>query len=237
MSVRLPAPEVRGFVGTAGSGKTWAMQRLMAATIRQTEGWAFVALDLNAEIPSAGATRGRPPIRFTRVDTPAAARAAIEDGRRLVCLTPPPGAELAGGWDARRPYAPLADELARLAVEAPRPVVVVIPEAHTSCREGYPLPHWVGQIAHRSRHVGAGCWWDTQHFADVSKDLLRASVSGLYLFANAGGSDLERVRRMGGPELVEAVEEAGRRAAKGQPGWHVRLSTLDRRPPYRLTRA
>lgn len=223
---------VRAFVGTCKSGKTYTLQALVARSLREGRGWRFVVLDLNAEWP-AEPFKGAPPLRYTVVRTSGEARAALDAGRELVIVQPD-----GDGDNTERPWAALADELGAAAIDAAGYVCVVLPEAHTSAREHYPLPPSIRTIAHRYRHpsVRAGVWWDTQHFADVSKDLLRASTL-IYLFANAARTDLDEAKRLGGPELVAAIEEAGRRALAGEPGWHVRLTTLHRAPPYTLRRA
>lgn len=236
---------IRGFYGSCGSGKTHTMKALVGASLAKGRG-PFLVLDLNGEWAGAGgldapvrAAGGR--YRWTRARDVASAAGALDAGALLVLVQPGREAlELPEGASHElrmRPLAPIADELAGLAIEHAGPAILVLPEAHTSAREGYPLPPHLRTIAHRWRHraVNAGCWFDTQHFADVSKDLERAARY-LYLFGNAGHADLRKVRDIGGDALVQAVTEAGRRAARGQPGYHVRVGQLDRSGPFELRR-
>lgn len=232
---------IRGFVGSCGSGKTWAMQSLVGYALRHGRG-PFLVLDPNGEwAPGALAEPIRAHgggYRWARCASVDEARACmeLEESKRPRLVIVVPGS-IDDAEDGDRPLAGPADALARVAIDYPGPAIVCLPEAHTSAREHYPLPPALRSIAHRWRHsaVNAGCWWDTQHFADVSKDLERASTL-LYLFGNAGHADGLKLRQLGGPELVSAVSECGARAAAGEPGWHVRLTTLERRPPFELRR-
>lgn len=236
----MSAGTVRAFVGTCGSGKTFTMQTLVAASCRAGRG-PFVVLDLNGEwCPAAGGALAEPfrkvggSYRWSRAKDGAGAAAALAAGHSLVVVHP--SRELLEADDAPpAPLAPLADELARVCIDHPTLAILCLPEAHTSAREHYPLPGALRNIAHRHRHIGTGIWWDTQHFADVSKDLERASTL-IYLFGNAGEADKQKIMRIGGKELAEAVAECGARASRGEPGWHVRLDTLSRRPPFELRR-
>jgi hypothetical protein len=234
-----------GFYGSCGSGKTFTMKRLVGTACAKGRG-PFVVLDLNDEWagdsgldPAVRAAAGG--YRWCRVPDASHAAAAVADGFALVLVQPgataldlPPDAphEL-----RMRPLAPLADELAGVAIKHPGPAVLVLPEAHMSAREGYPLPPNLRTIAHRWRHkpVNAGCWWDTQHFADVSKDLERCAAH-LYFFGNASAVDLRRIRDLAGDACAAAVLECGKRAAAGEPGYHVRVGTLDRSGPFPLRR-
>lgn len=233
---------VRGFVGSCGSGKTWTMQALVAASCRAGRG-PFVVLDLNAEwVPEAGGALAEPirkvggSYRWSRAKTAEQAAAALAAGHSLV-IVHPDRATFEAEDAPPAPLAPLADELGRVCIDHPTLAILCLPEAHTSAREHYPLPASLRTIAHRHRHtaVRAGIWWDTQHFADVSKDLERASGL-LYLFANAGHADRLKLQQLGGRELAASIEECGTRASGGAPGWHVRLDTLSRRPPFELRR-
>jgi len=241
---------IRGFYGSCGSGKTHTIKVLVGLSLKANRG-PFVVCDLNNEWAKRGAGLDEPirraggSYRWCRVPDARTAAAALADGFGLV-LVQPGAAELDLPPDAphdlrMRPLAPLVDELGAACIAHPGPAILVLPEAHTSAREGYPLPPSLRSIVHRWRHpsVNAGLWYDTQHFADVSKDLERAARY-LYLFANGSAVDLRKIRELGGtvggPMLEAAIIEAGKRATKGQPGYHVRLGMLDRGGPYKLRR-
>ena len=219
-------PELRGFVGACKAGKTYTMQCLAAAAARQGA-YNLAVLDLNAEWPERKCWAGVAGLDITRARSIQSGAAAIAEKRPVVIV------DAGEGADHVAPHAQSANDLAAACIASPAAWLLLLPEAHTSAREGYPLPRHLGEIAHRHRHPGVrtGCWWDTQHLSEVSKDLMRAS-STLYLFGGSQFGDGGRLKRMGGQGLVDAVAKCGQRAANGEPGWHVRFRPLDPSGPH-----
>lgn len=218
---------VRAAIGACQSGKTYHLQRLVAGSLADPHShWSFVVLDLNNEWPGEHRV-----LRVARATTVGGARKAIAAGEAFVVMRPPMDAQA----DGYVPWADVANELADIAVRAPRFVILVLPEAHLACRENYPLPKAVGSIVHRFRHptCRSGLWVDTQHFADIKKEIVK-EAQWLYLFATGAEEDLEAIRRRYGRPVAEAVRSLGpilsvRDAANKPkwPGWHVRLSILN----------
>ncbi len=237
---------VRACIGACGSGKTYALQSLVANALRARIGWAFIVLDLNSEWP------GKPGASLRRaiVHDAAGARAALSPDERTniaglaVNPRPPhalvlvrPNASSASSGPVK--WGPLVDELAEVALNNPHHprVCLVISEAHTALKEGYPIPKHIGEIVHRFRHpsVRAGLWMDTQHWARLSKEALDECVQ-IYCFATGSPRSLNVLREYGGRELQDAVQRCGALAKDGQPGWHVRISPLHCTPPFQLRR-
>lgn len=223
-----------GAFGSCGSGKSYAIQRMVARELRRPHGWSFVDLDLNGEIPSrAPALVGSPPLRVFVAHTPDEARVALNRGARFVVVQP--------GQDVDDSDIPaIADELARHVWEVGG-TILVLPEAHVACPEGRGVPPHVARILHRFRHNrgargnGCGLWYDSQHFSRLSKRV--EDETRLFLFhATSTPRDVERIRDLGGPELVRLVDECARRLAAGEKGWHVPVSSMNPRPPFGLNR-
>lgn len=220
---------IRLFTGACGTGKTFALKTIAAAQLRRRVHWAHLVLDLNNEWPGPPG-RGLLP---TYVKTVAGARKALADGRDFVIVRP---ALEAGDHQRPAPWATLANELADVAIKGP-PTILILPEAHTAILEGYPVPPHLATILHRFRHpdVRAGLWVDTQHLRDLAKPVLN-EAQRLYLFSTGAPGSIDRAKKLGGPELVAALQEAGRRHDSGSVGWHVQVSPINPRPPFELVR-
>lgn len=206
--------------GACGSGKTYTLRKRLGHTLRTTR-WSALVLDANGEFcePRDDAMTGPTFARTTAVATVGDARAALRDGRRLVALDV---RKVAVDYKLANPFAPVADELANVAIERGG-IVLVVPEAHWSMRESYPLPPALGRIVHQWRHLGVCLWADTQNPADVKKEAL-AAANYLYIHRSAP-RDLPQFRNVGGVELVEAVRRLGALAdGTGQAGWHIRYN-------------
>lgn len=205
-----------GAVGVCRSGKTYGMQRMVAAELRQgASPWRIVILDVNREWPGEPA-RGAPPIRFVVASSAGQVARALVSGERAVLVRPPFGTV---GESARdRAF---ADDLARVAIQHPGPVALAIPEVHRYLEEGAKAPPHLRTVIHQHRHTRTGLLWDTQQFADVRKELLRETTYGLRLYAQVHASSLKRVREEYGPRAVALLREAARRMRAGERGWHV----------------
>lgn len=207
---------IYGSVGICRSGKTYGMQRMVAAELRNARSpWRVVILDVNREWPGEPA-RGAPAIRFAVASSPGQVARALASGERAVLVRPPFGSVAESERDRA-----FADDLAHVAIAHRGPVVLVIPEVHRYLEEGAKAPRHLRTIIHQHRHTQTGLLWDTQQFADVRKELLRETTYGLRLYGQAHASSIKRVREEFGPNAVRLVREAAARARRGERGWHV----------------
>ncbi len=220
--------------GAGGSGKSYRIQRMVGAEVRRARGWAFVVLDLNSEWtdPQKNAgLHGQPTIAIARARNANEVRAALAAGARLVVVQP--------GMDFDDRLVPeLANELGQVVTSwrpPPTSTVLVLPEAHVACPEGKPVPQFVARILHRFRHFGCGLWCDTQHPARLSKRV-EDEAQQFFFHATSSARDLDRYRDLGGDELVQRVNEACAYFDRKIPGYHVHVSAMRKRGPYRLTR-
>lgn len=209
-------------VGVCGSGKTYALQTIIADEIRRKSDWRILVLDTNGEWPGPPAI-GLPKGTYAGVVTPQGAKRALDAGARAVLVRP---ASLVGDEEKARE---LADALAFVATSHLQPVMLVLPEVHRYAREGKPLPQYLGVIVHQWRHTRTGLLCDTQHFQDVKKEILRECGTFL-LFAQRHHTSLDQIEALAGATVRAQVEEASRRKDGGDPGWCVRW------PPNEITR-
>lgn len=215
---------MRAYIGASESGKTYTM----GAHVRQAAlaGWRVVVVDLVQEWPRAGLFRG---LEWSRTSDLRRAMGTVVAGRPVTIYQPHTTDD--------ETVAVHVDHIAEAAIRAPFGVLLAVPEAHVAFREHRRLGEHVGEVVTRFRHrnVNVRLWIDTQMLADVSKrvwDVCRE----VYLFGGAARRDGGRVRELGGRELEAKINEAGALAARGRPGYHVRVTPLDCRPPFRLER-
>lgn len=113
---------------------------------------------------------------------------------------------------------------------------IAISEAHMLAPNGPPLSPGFQGMATRWRHLHLAVWLDTQRPASLHRTVTElATVVGL--FAVTGPRDADAVAELVNHknDLLAANEEACRRLAAGESGWHVRLG-INRSPPYTLVR-
>lgn len=211
----------RCFIGTCGSGKTYALQE-NARVAADTSPWSFLVLDVNEEWPDARVWRGFRG-RMCRVSSAANAKRKLDEGARVVLLTPGMDLEAMSG---KNPFESIAQDLARIAIEG-GPTVLVLPEAHQVVSEGSgPLKGYIKYIVHRWRHAKANVWWDTQNPQDVSKEMFRGTTF-IAWFASGGWQD-DAVLAKVSAEAAKAsrfVTEHAEPNGMGckRPGWHLRI--------------
>lgn len=215
---------MHAYIGAAGAGKTYTMQAHATEAVRA--GWCFVVLDQVNEWP--GPHPGWSGVEVTTTSDVRAAQRCVMAGRELTVLRPQRGTNAAA----------ILETIAGTAIAAPSGVVVCVPEADRALREHSTLGPHVRDILHRWRHpdMSARIWWDTQQLADVKKEAL-AAATRIHLFGGATWRDSGIVRKLGGPELECAIDNAGDEALRGTKGYHVALSPLSSRPPFKLQRA
>lgn len=213
-------------LGSCGSGKTFHLMRLVALALRDPA-WSsarFVVLDVAGAGHGRGQwpgepARGTPRIRAVVVRSVDQVRDALDAGERYVIVRP---ALDMRSPDPAPPWHQLAGDLAHVACELRR-VVLVLPEAHTSCREGYPLPYAIGEMCHAHRHHQVDLWADTQQPQYVKKELLVACET-VYWFASTY-RDHRTCRDLFGPEAAAGAARASAERLAGGPGWHVEIPT------------
>lgn len=224
---------MRGALGACRTGKTFTLHRHMRRELVKPAGWRFLDVDLNAEVAKGRALglHGAPAIRVTLADSAGAAASALQSGARLVVVSPGDNFD-----DANVPA--FVDELAGVALSA-RGVILVVHEAHVSMPEGKTVPPKLAALLHRFGHFDCGLWYDTQHFARLSKRV--EDETQLFLFHGTGsGRDHRRIREFGGDhatELLEAVKACAAKASAGEKGWHIPVDSMNPAPPYRMVRS
>jgi hypothetical protein len=214
---------VRMYIGSCGSGKTFKLQQDLAATWRTTQ-WRMLVVDINGEIGGAKglpAFAGSPRVQITRVHSLEGAAKAFDAGRRLVAYRPAHGTI---DWNAAAPFAGVVNDAARFALEH-APMILVLPEVHQSCPEGQNLPPHMRHIAHHWRHLDVHVWADTQNFAHVKKELVKAA-DVFYLFSTGSQQDRDVAHTIGGRELADALlEMSGHVVRTKEAGWHLNVKT------------
>lgn len=140
-------------------------------------------------------------------------------------------------WQPERP--PNQEDVAELATAVRgQGRLLVCPEVHRYIPSGQMahMPDPLSDIILSSRHrnIRTALWGDTQFFSNVHHQFISSGT--VHVFGQTGRNDLERLRQMIGPELVDLVRECARRAADpshgglGEPGWHVTIGPLNRLP-------
>lgn len=218
-------------VGLCKSGKTTRLKR-RARELVLVHKRPVVALACNPAdfVPDPQVLRA--PLRLGIVRTPEGA------ARALAAAVPNRMVVLRCEGNASRE---MADELARVVCERRDGTVLVLPEVHRYLREHKPAPEWLGNVLHQFQHYRCALLADTQHFADVRKELLR-EVTLYYLHAQSPGEDLDLLRKRFGVEVERQVLEVSRRFAPvdkgglGQRGWHIELCPQAAFPPFPILR-
>ena len=219
-----------GAVGVQGAGKTYRLMLIVSSILQQPAGpesWQLLILDVNHEWPGEPIRNAKLPAgTFGAVTTPEGARRGLAGGARAVIVRPPQG-QVGDPKRARE----LADALGWVAVHHEHPVMLVLPEVHRYAEEGRPLPKHLRIIMHQARHTRTGLLFDTQHFQDVKKEILR-EARVIFIHAQTHHTSLQRIREYGGDQLAKPpraggpweglIPEATRRMRDGEPGWHVR---------------
>lgn len=192
-----PPTSPRGAVGACGSGKSYLLRALTRAAV--SAGWRVTVCDLGDE------WKDEPDVIRVK------AGALPDQGAGLHVVVPP--VTVAG----ERPLIEFADALATDAVSSPG-TILVLPEAHLSVREGWPVPGSVLTLVTRHRHVGSGLWWDTQHPARVSK-IVMDDVGWLHCFHSASPRDRAALAKW--DARVDELLPVARERSEQAPGWHV----------------
>lgn len=233
---------IRIAIGVCGSGKSYLLKTLVAEEMARGDTWRFLVLDVNSEWPGEPAdlvsSRTGRPLDFYLARTPHEALELFQQGAQAVVLRP---ADLSRDEEQSRE---LADACAWVCLQvgprlpAGQGCCLVLPEMHEYSREGRPLPVHVKTIVHRFRHTRTGLLGDTQHTQDVKKEVFREAET-VYFFSQSHPTDLAKVERYGGPELVAAVKECARRYAEGGgqggtgAGWRIEYhQNLGGPPPF-----
>lgn len=216
-------------VGACGSGKTYRLKLRVAAACRS--GWAgtFVVADVKREWPTVEGSGELGPLlsgsalRVARVT--GVPKDSARERAQIIVARPPAGA------DAERVRA-WADDLAALVLRWGS-TILVLPEAYRYAREGERMGAKLEELSHEYRHARCGIWWDMQSFPELRKELLRRA-GYVWIHGTGAHEDLDRLHRIGGPQLRAAALEAQRRNTSGRPGWHVIFRASTPFPPYEL---
>lgn len=208
-------PGVRLSVGVSRSGKTYRLRRIYFQAATRIP---LIILDRTREItavptPLASHTAG--------CDTVKEAIGHLERGKRVVIVRIN---ECVGEMER-------ACDWAR---KQPRTAGVAMSEAHRAFPLAKPLGPAADDCITAWAHCNVAMFLDTQRLAKI-ETTVSENASELCLFTCTGTNDFDRMRDIGGRELVDAVREAGARFDQGQPGWHVKLG-VTRRGPYTLVR-
>lgn len=219
-------PGVRLYFGNPGSGKSYALRRdVMAAARHRT----IVVVDATREwVTDDGTIQGELPAGIE-------VRGARTVPRVLDALD-----AMRTGLVLYHPAVWVEDTSALVAcmtVRGPGECGIAISEAHNLMPSGVPLSPGFDALITRWRHLRLGAWLDTQRPARLARTVTELATI-VRLFAVNGPRDADAVAELvGDPKaLLIANDEACRRLAKGEAGWHVRLG-LDRSPPYTLVRS
>lgn len=189
-----PATGGRVALGAPGRGKSYLLRAL--ATAHARAGWVVLAADMGND--------------WAGVDTLDTLPDALPPGtivRSRVTL------------DATAtPAAAHVDRLAQWAAARPG-TLLVVPEAHLSLREGWPLRAATVALVTRHRHVGSSLWLDTQHPARISKAALD-DAAHVHAFHTASPRDL-RALRLWDARIADSMPTLRSAAV----GWHAWLDT------------
>lgn len=200
---------IRLSVGVSGAGKTFGVRREVCEAARA--GVPVLVIDRMHEWERGDAGA---------FDVATAAR-YVDQGARLVIVRP-------------RDVVAAAEEACAWARDRRELAGVALPEAHRIAPNGARLSDALEDCATAWRHFRVALWCDTQRISLLSRTITEQART-LRLYAIVGDLDARAVAELGGRELAEQVQEAARRLAGGEPGWHVELG-LVRVPPYELRR-
>jgi hypothetical protein len=162
-----------------------------------------------------------------RASTVAQAAARIDAGARLVVISTSENVE------------EMAEQACRWARFYAGRAGVMISEAHHAWPVHKPLGPFAMDCVTAWRHFDVAMWVDTQRLALLNRTFDLSQTIRVY---SAPDEDADRLRRIGGADLVRAVRECGLRNAprefggRGEPGWHVLLREGVRPKRYEPTR-
>lgn len=208
-------PGVRLSVGVSRSGKSHRLQRIVWAAAQRIP---IMILDRTREVKAAPAFLSG---HVVGCKTVAEAVRHFESGKRVVvvhiddCIN-----EMERACEWARKHKGTAG--------------IAMSEAHRAFPNGKPLLPAGDDCITAWAHCDVAMFLDTQRLAKIDTTVSE-NASELCLFTCTGTNDFDRMRDIGGKELVDAVREAGARFDQGQPGWHVKLG-VTRRGPYTLVR-
>ncbi|GAB5543435.1 MAG: hypothetical protein SangKO_031950 [Sandaracinaceae bacterium] len=223
---------VVGHLGAPGSGKTWRLKWRVASAVRM--GWhrgggRIVVADVKREWPRGEVDPPR---------TPLTSGARVEMGR-MTGRVPRVDAELPPLTICRPRTGASADEvrawfdaLCRFALDRRR-VVLVAPEVWRYARESERMVPALEELAHEHRHRHVSLWFDTQDFASTKKELLKRA-GWFMLHGTAAHEDLTYLRKLGGPQLPDAVQGAMHLNRERGAGHFVVFNTAHPLPPYQV---
>lgn len=221
-------PGVRIYFGTPGSGKSY---KLKQDTIAAARSRVVIVVDATRE---------------------------YADDNGSLMFVPPPGMVIQGARTVPRVLERLDTMKAGIIVYHPRVWIedttalvsvlairgnqkprigIAISEAHNLMPNGQPLTPGFDAVVTRWRHLHLAAWFDTQRPARLARTVTELATV-VHLFAVNGPRDADAVAELvtEPKDLYAANDEACRRFAAGEAGWHVRLG-INRSPPYDLVRA
>lgn len=219
-------PGIRVAFGLSGSGKSHVNREDVFAAARY---FPIVIVDLAEEwwdLPPAMTPYA------ARTYSWESARDALERGqKRIVVLRPAIGTEEA--------CVEAVCAWARVIGHGKRdlPVAtagIVIPELHNVAPVHY-CPPTLLKVATAWRHTSTAFWGDSQRVSTVNHSITD-NARDMRIFAQTGGPCRKRLMEIGGADLVSAIDECAMRLDRrdrggwDQPGWHVRLGVVRRKP-------
>lgn len=219
---------IHGYVGVSGSGKSFTMKHDLLCELRADSQRKAIVIDLAEEWKPPRFLRRGDVVQVDGARTAGAAAAKLErEGMRLVILRP------------KRPWTidGLQSTIQRASTWAlERGGVLAIHESHLLIPNGRPLEGELLRLVTTWRHRGAALYWDSQRLALISRTLT-AQTGDLRIFTVVDNVDLDVVRKLGPRDhsLEDAVTHASSLFARGEKGWHVKL-TYARIPPFKLHR-
>jgi hypothetical protein len=222
-------PGIRCYFGVSGSGKTYTMQLDVFDAVRA--GVPVLVVDANNEWKKIPPDVRRWARSARSLDD---ARRAFSGGYRLVVWSLPIGADVGQAVEGA----------CRWAIERPGVAGIALAEAHEAAPNiaVTALPPYLRHCATRWRHSDVAMWLDTQRIAALCHGLTD-NARELRIFATVGDIDYNRLRTIGGKELVSAVQVCTQKLSDyttgkdpNGRGWHVKLG-LTRLGPYTPVRA